>query len=271
MSENNEVITVSAEEASPDSQATELVEATPVAVNPTVVQDFGGDNDFSMGDTIKSSKMEKFKLQEGETARIAFVLINAEGHPVFKQNKTFYHEPTRKTVKVPDEDTPANRDLLAFITKKVGKVPKPKFSFVVAKYTMAGNKLLTEDVELKALVIPEEKFKALKVNHQEMGLGEHDIIVQCVDAKYQDYNFISCKERILDGFKEVASIASEATQLYNDGLPLFMGIPMDAKEITDLLSDPTDDTMEMNANPFASGEHPPLQVKLETLELLHKL
>lgn len=199
--------------------------------------EYGGDvMDVTFEDDIKLNVVEKFPtLSKNETARLAFVLFDANGAPKIKFSNYMYDDISRKTILAP-----RNPEVLAQVTKKLGD-PKVRFGTVVAKYRTDeyGNLYNSNvlEVQLYALIFSTDKFPSFKNLHKEWGLSNHDIIIQCKEEKYQNWTINVARESIIaQNFPQNApSLIQKATEIYDKYIDKFMGRKYEDEELLALL------------------------------------
>lgn len=141
--------------------------------------------DVGFDDEVRSFEFEKYSGAKGQTDRLAFVHLNAAGKPIVKKAQTHYVE-GMGYIK-------ANE----YTIKKFG-APKPRYVTIVGHYKT--NKLGKIDnpknmsVNCKFFIMSDKKYALLKTANEQFPLEKHDLMATCVEEKYQQLQFQSCKE-----------------------------------------------------------------------------
>lgn len=206
--------------------------------------------EVSFDDEVKLSKLEKLgKMREGETRRIAFLLVNENGAPVLLQSQVFSEPVTHRSYRAPE-----NPLFYKKFVEKFGE-PKPRFGTIVAEYdTNFRGEVQSDTLILKAWTFGQDKWPDLKQLHKEWGLGRIDLTMTCKEEGFQKLTFLPTPQRFIDSM--IQSDAQAYNQLVNDARDLYnskhmlnlMGKILTEAEIIAMLNGQTS-----NAGSFGQG------------------
>lgn len=149
----------------------------------STAKDFSEDVGFD--DEVRTFEFEKYAGVKGQTDRLAFVHLNENNKPIVKKAMTHYVEGIGY-IKAND-----------YTIKKFG-APRPRYVTIVGQYKT--NKLgkienpKQMSLNCKYFILSDKKYALLKAANEQFPLEKHDIMSTCIEEKYQQLQFQSCKE-----------------------------------------------------------------------------
>ena len=168
---------------------------------------------FGKGDDGVSTKGKRWKGEEGRAYRFSFVWW--PGVEQGKPDMGKIDKPGEPPTEPPSPNFVGAQthfiENVGFVRNKGpeytaiagGVAPKFRIATPViiwpcdAKGVVDKAKLAAGDVEVKIWVFNSEKYDMLQKSHNEFPLGQHDITVTCVEAKFQKINITPCKNNLL--------------------------------------------------------------------------
>jgi hypothetical protein len=161
--------------------------------------------DVGFDDEVRSFEFEKYSGVKGQTDRLAFVHLNAKGKPIVKKAQIHYVEgigyikSNEYTLKKFGAPRARYVTIIGhYKTNKLGKIENPK--------NMAVN--------CKFFILSDKKYALLKAANDEFPLEKHDLMATCVEEKFQQLQFQSCKEAAWVLIPEVkASVLEQVSKL----------------------------------------------------------
>ena len=189
-------------------------------------------NDFlDFGDVeIKPTFKEKYKGVEGEKHRLGLIWPKEGGKGPFVMRNTWYLD---KYIIAEGHE--------AFIDK-LGP-SKTRLGCLVVKYKTKKDGTLIKrvddeipfDFEVLEWVFSEKKFSQLKSLHDEWDLKKHDLMVTCSGEKFQNLEFVPCKESIWQVKAEFKEAIYKESEPVRSNLARSLGQEVTSDELKELL------------------------------------
>ncbi len=172
-------------------------------------------------ETITGDRAPKFSGKKGVTDRIGFIFPKGN-----KVAKTHFH--TKHVIckgglcceKMKPAEKRIGNIIIKYGTDKTGKVKSP-FSY-----------------ELMTWVFSEKKYAQLRTVNQEQSLEDHDLLITCVEEKYQNLQITACKEALWKKNEKLKEhVLAEATKLREK---IYLGADLTTDQIKEFLGQETE-------------------------------
>lgn len=179
---------------------------------------------------IKPKYKEKYKGVEGEKHRIGILWPKEAGKGPFVMKNTWF------------VDKYIVADGHEGFAEKLGP-SKTRFGCLIIKYkTKKDGTLLKRegeavpfDFEVLEWVFTDKKFSQLKSLHAEWDLKKHDLMVTCSGEKFQNLEFVPCKESIWQLKEDYKNCVFEDSEPARPNLSRSLGQELTSDELKEVL------------------------------------
>jgi len=179
---------------------------------------------------IKPKFKEKYKGVEGEKHRIGLIWPKEGNKGPFAMRNTWYVD---KYIVADGHEA---------FSDKLGPA-KTRLGCLVIKYkTKKDGSLIKRegeaipfDFEVLEWVFTEKKFNQLKSLHAEWDLKQHDLMVTCSGEKFQNLEFVPCKESVWQLKQEYKDVVYADSEAVRPNLSRSLGQEVTSDELKEIL------------------------------------
>lgn len=223
------------------------------------------ETDFDDRDLVGTQRFPK--LNQNEIARISFLLFNERGGARLLNFMKYFLSETKK-----DFLAPTDAADLQYAIDEIGKSPMQSSLCVVFRYftdptgrpfpkTDDNNVPVTDPQtgqiipagELFIWSPSKDKIGPIRTISQEHGLKNVDVIMKCVEPKYQKFEVINARDRWLNNVPTVANeLHARADKIWNTELIRMVPKAINSQQLRALIGE-WKNTLAQKSNPALAG------------------